>query len=124
MLYVPAVPITYRTMFTVPNIALTNIMACRIFRKTKLGIRTPGTSFFGTTSRSTARATDPRTPDGIPLALRRRGAPHDTTTTMMSDIDIETPHAMAVDVIKTIEHNYDTSSVHGGEQKKERYDAF
>ncbi|KAF9567211.1 hypothetical protein CPC08DRAFT_617773, partial [Agrocybe pediades] len=38
MLYAGSVPITYRTMFTVPNIALMNIMACRVFRNTKLGL--------------------------------------------------------------------------------------
>lgn len=37
MLYVPGIPPVYRTMFTVPNIALMNIMACRVFRNTRFG---------------------------------------------------------------------------------------
>ncbi|KAF4609851.1 hypothetical protein D9613_010431 [Agrocybe pediades] len=38
MLYIKAVPVSYQTMFTVPNIMLMNIMACRVFRNTKFGI--------------------------------------------------------------------------------------
>jgi len=38
MLYIKDVPVSYRTMFTVPNIMLMNIMACRVFRNTKLGV--------------------------------------------------------------------------------------
>jgi len=38
MLYVDAVPVVYRTMFTVPNIVLMNVMACRVFRHTKFGL--------------------------------------------------------------------------------------
>jgi len=37
MLYVHAVPVAYRTMFTVPNIVIMNVMGCRVFRNTKLG---------------------------------------------------------------------------------------
>lgn len=38
MLYVPGIPPVYRTMFTVPNIAIMNIMACRVFRNTRFGV--------------------------------------------------------------------------------------
>ncbi|KAF9045136.1 hypothetical protein BJ165DRAFT_1611317 [Panaeolus papilionaceus] len=38
MFYLRAVPPTYRTMFSVPNLALMNIMACRVFRNTKFGV--------------------------------------------------------------------------------------
>ncbi|KAG6913860.1 hypothetical protein DXG01_003806 [Tephrocybe rancida] len=36
----PAVPIPYRFMYTILNVALTNIMACLVFRHTKLGVFT------------------------------------------------------------------------------------
>ena len=41
MAYATAIPTPYRTVFTVPNAALMNIMACRIYRRMVLG----GTSF-------------------------------------------------------------------------------
>lgn len=37
MLYVPNLPTTYRTMFTETNLAITNSIACYVFRKTKFG---------------------------------------------------------------------------------------
>ncbi|KAF9044988.1 hypothetical protein BJ165DRAFT_1474706 [Panaeolus papilionaceus] len=38
MFFVHSVPPTYRLMFTVPNVTLMNIMACRVFRNTKFGL--------------------------------------------------------------------------------------
>ncbi|KAF8912001.1 hypothetical protein CPB84DRAFT_1820711 [Gymnopilus junonius] len=38
MLYIPGLPGAYRTMFTVPNLVVMNIMACRVFRNTKFGL--------------------------------------------------------------------------------------
>lgn len=35
MLYVPGVPVPYRAMFTATNIPIMNIMACRVYRKTR-----------------------------------------------------------------------------------------
>ncbi|KAF9040041.1 hypothetical protein BJ165DRAFT_1351094 [Panaeolus papilionaceus] len=37
-LYIPDVPPSYRAMFSPPNVAVMNIMACRVFRNTKFGI--------------------------------------------------------------------------------------
>lgn len=37
MTFVPGIPVMYRTIFLVPSVGLTNIMACRVFRNTKLG---------------------------------------------------------------------------------------
>jgi len=37
MLYLDDVPVVYRTMFTIPNIVVMNMMACRVFRNTRLG---------------------------------------------------------------------------------------
>ena len=36
MLYIRGVPAVYRTMFTIPNIVVMNMMACRVFRNTRL----------------------------------------------------------------------------------------
>ena len=36
MLYIRGVPAVYRTMFTIPNIVIMNMMACRVFRNTRL----------------------------------------------------------------------------------------
>uniref|UniRef100_A0A8H7XNM8 Uncharacterized protein n=1 Tax=Psilocybe cubensis TaxID=181762 RepID=A0A8H7XNM8_PSICU len=38
LMALPSLPVTYRTMLAGPNIMLMNIMACRVFRKTKLGL--------------------------------------------------------------------------------------
>jgi hypothetical protein len=34
------ISVVYRTIFLIPSVALTNIMACRVFRHTKLGHNT------------------------------------------------------------------------------------
>jgi len=51
MVLAPGVPAVYHAMFTIPNIALENSMACRVFRAVKLGlIKDPNaTTTFGTT---------------------------------------------------------------------------
>jgi hypothetical protein len=38
--YLPVIPIAYRIILLIPSVALTNIMACRVFRHTKLGLST------------------------------------------------------------------------------------
>jgi hypothetical protein len=37
MLIAPSVPAVYHSMFSVPNLALENAMACRVYRAVKLG---------------------------------------------------------------------------------------
>jgi len=37
--YQTSIPAAYRTMFTLPNLMLFNIMACRVFRNTKLALK-------------------------------------------------------------------------------------
>ncbi|PPQ70819.1 hypothetical protein CVT24_001036 [Panaeolus cyanescens] len=101
MLYIYTVPITYRTMFTVPNIALMNIMACRVFRNTKFGV-------FRETSISTSRmgSTNPadRSASVIPLSLRKN-----VHTPNRTDVDtIQFVHS-GVEITKTIECEYDSS---------------
>lgn len=47
MMYVPGVGPIYHSMFSIPNVMLTNIMACYVYRNTKLGIiRDPSTLTF------------------------------------------------------------------------------
>ncbi|KAF9044941.1 hypothetical protein BJ165DRAFT_1527886 [Panaeolus papilionaceus] len=38
MFFIDSVPPIYRLMFSIPNVALMNIMACRVFRNTKFGL--------------------------------------------------------------------------------------
>ncbi|KZT12693.1 uncharacterized protein LAESUDRAFT_668555 [Laetiporus sulphureus 93-53] len=70
MVYVYSVPVTYRTMFTVPNIFLTNAMACRVFRGTRLG-------YGGIMTPSGQMSLNRREPitNSIPLALHHRDSP-------------------------------------------------
>jgi len=92
MLYIYAVPITYRTMFTVPNITLMNIMACRVFRHTKFGM-------FKETSISSNKlmSRGETTPSSvIPLAFRKGNSQNRTAVP-------------EVEITKTIEHDYDLS---------------
>ncbi|KAJ3511793.1 hypothetical protein NLJ89_g3893 [Agrocybe chaxingu] len=42
--FLKTVPVVYRTMFVVPNVMLMNIMACRVFRRTKFGLYREKTS--------------------------------------------------------------------------------
>jgi len=35
--YIQALPVVYKTLFTIPNLVLINVMACRVFRHLKLG---------------------------------------------------------------------------------------
>lgn len=50
MVLTPSVPPFYRAVFTIPNIALENAMACRVFRQLKLGIIAGGDSTSFTAS--------------------------------------------------------------------------
>lgn len=52
MILSPSIPPVYRAMFTIPNVAIENAMACKVFRDIKLGIiQTQGT--FSTFQRTT-----------------------------------------------------------------------
>lgn len=108
MLYVPSVPVTYQTMFTVPNIVLMNIMACRVFRNTKFGLFR-----HGITTGSNLRSRDDRTAASvIPLSFtgnsRAKGPISDGSTVVESNLN-------GIEVTKTVEHLYP------GDDKMERY---
>ncbi|KAF8961492.1 hypothetical protein BDZ97DRAFT_1828505, partial [Flammula alnicola] len=69
LLFIPASP-AYKILFTLPNVVLMHIMACRVFRNTKFG-RFKEASISTTQLRFTAvgnRTTGP----GIPLSLARQ----------------------------------------------------
>jgi len=60
MTFVHGIPLIYRTIFLVPSVGLTNIMACRVFRNTKLGHRTEvDTDGISTMFRHTKNFTTP-----------------------------------------------------------------
>ncbi|KAF8154858.1 hypothetical protein B0H34DRAFT_718261 [Crassisporium funariophilum] len=103
MLYISSVPITYRTMFTVPNITLMNIMACRVFRNTKFGV-------FRETMISSSKmmSRDDRTtaPSVIPLSLRK--GPNQSRA---GDHDITLDSNGGVAITKTVERDYDPSQL-------------
>ncbi|EMD35665.1 hypothetical protein CERSUDRAFT_96777 [Gelatoporia subvermispora B] len=75
MVYATGVPVTYRTMFTVPNIMLTNSMSCRVFRNTKFGL-------FRDISMSTMATHSSIRAGSIPLSLRNNSSrgENDTNT--------------------------------------------
>jgi hypothetical protein len=50
MILIPNIPIIYHSMFSIPNLALENAMACRVYRAVKLGfIRNPESTQYGHT---------------------------------------------------------------------------
>ncbi|KAF8898046.1 hypothetical protein CPB84DRAFT_1681667 [Gymnopilus junonius] len=109
MLYIPSVPVTYQTMFTVPNIVLMNIMACRVFRNTKFGIFNRG----GVSTGTKLRSRDDRTQASvIPLSFtgnsRNKGPISDISTVIDSNTN-------GIEVTKTVEHLYP------GDDKMESY---
>ncbi|CAL1710750.1 unnamed protein product [Somion occarium] len=66
LLLTPSLPLVYQGMMTVPNVALQNAMACRVFRLLKLGIiqdnpTMPTHSSFGRTGHSTLQFPGTRT---------------------------------------------------------------
>src|SRR5882672_12561570 len=50
MILIPNIPAIYHLMFSIPNLALENAMACRVYRAVKLGfIRNPESTQYGHT---------------------------------------------------------------------------
>ena len=80
MIFAPTTSPIIRAMFTIPNLALENSMACLVFRQLKLGIlKTPG-------SQTTARS---RSGVQLPIVFTRRNVGTDTSVgdgTSASDI--------------------------------------
>ena len=85
MVYDTAVPIPLRAMCATPNLVLTNIMACRVYRKTKVGL-------FKDVEASTSRASEKNRKPIIPIAVHTAS----TRVVARSDphyhVDIELPN--------------------------------
>lgn len=65
MVYVPGISETYRSMFTVPNLVLSNALACRVFRNARFGVIREGTSFIGDSVAIIPLANMPRRPQRV-----------------------------------------------------------
>lgn len=53
MILIPTLPAIYHSMFAVPNLALENAMACRVYRAVQLGfIKDPESTHYGNTVES------------------------------------------------------------------------
>ncbi|CAL1708186.1 unnamed protein product [Somion occarium] len=65
LLSTPAIPPAYRAMATVPNLALQNAMACRVFRLLKLGVIPDPSSFPEVISQSVRFAPPPGTSGSV-----------------------------------------------------------
>ncbi|KAG2134037.1 uncharacterized protein EDB93DRAFT_1107416 [Suillus bovinus] len=100
MILVPTAPPVYHAFLSLPNIALENSMACRVFRSIHLGTISsqPGTSY------SSGRA-----PSGIRFVDR---PPHAIRPQLYSDI-----HSTPLDISVTTQH----SSLDDTNQKKNSY---
>jgi len=59
VLYISSVPLLYRGLLVVPNVTLTSVMACRVYRNKILGVRRPPELTLPTLNRSTDGNTIP-----------------------------------------------------------------
>lgn len=81
MFYAPLAPI-YRSMLAVPNVVLTNCMACRVYRNAKLEMMEP-------VSNLSLPPSEFHGGNLIPLSFRRRDNPsHDGTLEITKSIQI------------------------------------
>ncbi|EGN93363.1 hypothetical protein SERLA73DRAFT_189575 [Serpula lacrymans var. lacrymans S7.3] len=103
MVFDKRVPSVYHTMFTVPNLMLTNAMACHVFRSTKLGL------IRGFRNDSSLLSTN----RSIHLPIHRRTARSD---------NIELDHALDITVTKVVEHDSDFSNSMGPESASPKDD--
>jgi hypothetical protein len=96
--YAESIPVTYRTMFTVPNIAVMNIMACRVFRNAKFGLYKSGIS-TGTIRHRGDRGGK----SAIPLSFTKSGRVqhHSSNSTEVDTME------NGIQVVKTIDHAND-----------------
>ncbi|KAJ3504167.1 hypothetical protein NLJ89_g8081 [Agrocybe chaxingu] len=97
--YFPLIPVVYRAMFAVPNAALMNIMACRVYRRTKSGQYYRKESHNISTNLGSSKANDAFIP--LSFAGKRNGMPD------LAMKGIANSHGDVVEVVKTgpVEHD-------------------
>ena len=85
MLISPGVPVLYRPILSIPNLALENAMACRVYRAVKLGLIKdfPSTHFGISTPSSGARDNS-----GNDFTLKNRNL--NGSTSLQINVDIAT----------------------------------
>lgn len=89
-------------MFTVPNVTLMNIMACRVFRNTKFGI------FRGTYKHShSATMSIPNRADGPAIPLSLVATKPNGPDRVASDTTTFHANMYGVEITKTVEHLHD-----------------
>ncbi|KAF9044987.1 hypothetical protein BJ165DRAFT_1474700 [Panaeolus papilionaceus] len=110
MLFVSSVPPVYRIMFVVPNVVLTNIMACRVFRDTKFGLMRD--SLLATS----AQMDSTRVLDSRPVRFNR-----DPNQTFEMSIGIQAqspPDQLVVHIVKDIEYeSHQAPKMYDGDSK-------
>ncbi|KAJ3505265.1 hypothetical protein NLJ89_g7508 [Agrocybe chaxingu] len=96
--YFPLIPVIYRAMFTVPNAALMNIMACRVYRCTKSGKYYRKESHNISTNLGSSKANDAV----IPLSFtgKRNGR-----TDLAISKGMGNKHGDVIEIVKTVEHD-------------------
>ena len=108
LLYSPDVPALEHAMFTVPNSALANVMACIVFRQIKFGLIAPdGTSHFDKSIVSQQNG------GGVLPRFANSDEPSATDSTFTVPYDIRGFRSVAmdsnknvkIDVTKTVEHD-------------------
>ena len=95
MILIPNIPTTYPSLFSVPNLALENAMACRVYRAVKLGfIGNPESTQYGHTI---GFPSAPKEPDHE-LAFKQptfdesRSMHVIVNITLTTDIDVDDDH--------------------------------
>lgn len=85
VIFTPSIPLSYRAMVAIPDTTLFNIMACRIYRKLKLGAITNGE-----TSRSSSRSTTRRGGSSIRFATISMKPGSDSSTGIQNnEVELE-----------------------------------
>lgn len=90
MLFAPAIPPIYHVVFVGPNVALMNIMACRVFRDTKFGL------IQDTSMSSGVRSDSTKIGNSVPLRVTRD---HDNAFEMSNDDQRRSPSDTVMHVV-------------------------
>lgn len=104
MLYLDSVPALYRLMFVIPNVALMNIMASRVYRDTKFGV------LWDSSTPSSAHNDTTKIAGTLPIARFTRE--HNSTFEMTTDYQRRSPSdAIVVHIEKDVHYGSPQESV-------------